>query len=350
MFLIRSVIIPPILFFQQLLPKLNIIAKFHNNIIMKKLFFIKNPELFQGEKYINTNKNYFEGWYFKNTINDNAISFIPGININDKEKKAFVQVITTDSSYFINYNIDDFEFNFSPFYIKVGNNFFSKNNIHIDINDYSQNLKICGNIKYSNIQNINTNFLNPNIMGPFSYVPFMECNHAILNMKSQANGLININKNELKFNDGIGYIEKDWGSSFPKSYIWCQGNNFQNSNASFMLSIADIPFKSFHFNGIICSLIINNNEFKFTTYNNAKLTKYDVNDNSLNITLRKSHYDLNIKSEYSNGLKLFAPVKGKMNKDIFESISTSIIVTLRKNGLVIFSDISKNCGLEVVRK
>ena len=34
---------------------------------MKKLLLIKNPKLFQGEKYINKNKNYFEGWYFKNT-------------------------------------------------------------------------------------------------------------------------------------------------------------------------------------------------------------------------------------------------------------------------------------------
>ena len=32
---------------------------------------------------------------------------------------------------------------------------------------------------------ININFLNPNIMGPFSYIPFMECNHAILSMRSK---------------------------------------------------------------------------------------------------------------------------------------------------------------------
>ena len=41
---------------------------------MKKLFLMQNPELFQGEKYIKTNKNYFEGWYFKNTNNENGIS------------------------------------------------------------------------------------------------------------------------------------------------------------------------------------------------------------------------------------------------------------------------------------
>ena len=50
---------------------------------MNRLFLMKNPDLFQGEKYLNTNKNYFEGWYFKNTNNIESISFIPGINIDE---------------------------------------------------------------------------------------------------------------------------------------------------------------------------------------------------------------------------------------------------------------------------
>ena len=140
---------------------------------MKKLFLMRNPELFQGEKHLNENKNYFEGWYFKNTNNDNGISFIPGININGEEKKAFIQVITNDYSYFVNYNIKDFEFSHKPFYIKIANNFFSKDSIYIDIKDDAQNLKIFGEIKYSDGKNIDTNFLNPNIMGQFSYIPVM---------------------------------------------------------------------------------------------------------------------------------------------------------------------------------
>lgn len=102
---------------------------------MNKLFLMKNPDLFQGKKYLNTNKNYFEGWYFKNTNNVEGISFIPGINIDDKDKKAFIQVITNNSSYFINYNIKDFKFNFEPFLIQIGNNTFSKDGIHIKIKD-----------------------------------------------------------------------------------------------------------------------------------------------------------------------------------------------------------------------
>lgn len=314
---------------------------------MNKLFLMKNPDLFQGEKYLTEYKDYFEGWYFKNTNKENGISFIPGINIEKSEPKAFIQVITNNTSYFVNYDIKEFEFNCEPFYIKIGNNSFSKEGIHIDIKDEGLNIK--GDIKYLNNKNINTNLMKPNIMGPFSYIPFMECNHAILSMQNNANGSININNYEMKFDNDMGYIEKDWGCSFPKTYIWCQGNNFQKSNASFMLSIADVPFKMFKFKGVICVLLLDDKEYKFTTYNNAKLAEYDINDNSLNITLKKGDYYLNVKSTFDKGQKLAAPVKGEMSKDIFESISSLITVTLRQGDKTIFSDTSTNCGLEIVK-
>ena len=293
---------------------------------MNKLLLIKNPELFQGKNYLNKKKNYFEGWYFKNTNLQRGISFIPGINIYDTGAKAFIQIITNNMSYFVHYNINDFQFYYNPFSIRIGNNSFSKESIDINIEDKFQNLKIYGNIKYSNSKNINTNIFAPNIMGPFSYIPFMECNHAILSMQNDINGYININDEIIQFNNNKGYIEKDWGCSFPKSYIWCQGNNFQKNNASFMFSVADIPFKLFTFKGFICSLLINKEEFKFTTYNNAKLIECDIKDNSFNITFKRNLYILNIKSKYKKGLKLSAPVKGKMAKDIFESISASVTV------------------------
>lgn len=314
---------------------------------MNKLYLIKNPDLFQGEKNLTKNKEYFEGWYFKNTNKENGISFIPGINIEKNKPKAFVQIITNDTSHFVNYNIDEFEFNHEPFIIKIGNNVFSKEGIHIDIK--TKGLDINGDIKYTNNKSINTNFMNPNIMGPFSYVPFMECNHAILSMQNNANGSIKINDYEMKFDNDMGYIEKDWGISFPKTYIWCQGNNFKKSNASFMLSIADVPFKMFKFRGVICVLVINDKEYKFTTYNNTRLVEYVINDNSLNITLKKGELQINLKSTFDKGQKLAAPVKGRMDKNIFERIDSTITVTLKQGDNIIFSDTSTNCGLEIVK-
>lgn len=306
---------------------------------------MQNPDVFQGSKKLNKGKNYFEGWYFKNTNKENGISFIPGINVENENKNAFVQVITNGTSHYVNYDIKDFEYNLNPFFIRIGNNFFSKDGIHINIKE--PNLNVYGEIEYSKSENINTNILNPNIMGPFSYVPFMECNHAILCMKNKATGYITLNSQDIKFKNDIGYIEKDWGCSFPKNYIWCQANNFNISNASFMLSIANIPFKFFEFRGLICVLKIDDKEYKFTTYNNAKILKYNV-DKSIDVVLRKGDYQINIKSKNDDGLKLSAPVKGKMQKDIFESISSKVTVTLKYKNNIIFSDISNNCGLEIV--
>ena len=102
---------------------------------MSKLYLMKNPDLFQGEKNLTKNKNYFEGWYFKNTNKEKGISFIPGINIEDKNSKAFIQVITNDTSYFVNYNNDDFKFSYKSFYIKIGNSFFSKDGLRVYIID-----------------------------------------------------------------------------------------------------------------------------------------------------------------------------------------------------------------------
>ena len=317
---------------------------------MRKLHLITDPCLFQGKKYLKMSKNYFEGWYFKTSNKTSSISFIPGVSISGDNKNAFIQVITDEKSYYVNYDINDFSFCDDPFLIKIGDNYFSDDIIHIDINDINQKLAIYGEIKYFDSINIKSSWRSPNIMGIFSYIPSMECNHAIISMRNKANGYICVNDQVFDFIDSIGYIEKDWGYSFPKNYVWCQANNFKDSDSSFMLAIADIPFKFFEFRGIICSLIVENKEFRFATYNLAKLLNFEINNNSLNITLKKGSYTVEIKSNPNLGCRLIAPVDGKMQKDIIESVLASTSLVLKKKKKIIFSDTSTNCGLEIVSK
>lgn len=315
---------------------------------MKSLFSIKHSEIFQGEKMLNSLNNYFEGWYFKISAACGNISFIPGINIENGYTNAFVQVITSENSYFINYSIDTFQFSHSPFNIKIGNNVFSMNSLHIDIHDSNQKIDITGDISLSNHCNLRPSTFSPYIMGPFSYLDFMECNHSVLSMKNTVAGKICINNNALAFENGIGYIEKDWGSSFPKSYVWLQGNNFKNTNASFFLSIANIPFKFMSFRGIICGLLIDNKEYKFTTYYGCKLLKYEVTKCTTNIVLKNRTYTIYIFAENKNEQKLSAPVNGNMKKTVFESLCSKIKIQLFKDNRIIFEYVSIDCGLEIV--
>ena len=92
---------------------------------------------------------------------------------------------------------------------------------------------ISGNLILSNHKKIKYD-----IMGPFYYIPFMECSHFIVSMSNTVNGAVNINGIKHVFSDGLGYIEGDRGCSFPRRYFWTQ---CLFDNNSVMLSIADIP-------------------------------------------------------------------------------------------------------------
>ena len=315
---------------------------------MKKIFLLKKPDTFLGEKNLQKNKPYFEGYYFKNTIDNYSIAFIPGICIDKDEKKAFIQVITKTKSYYINYDIDELEYRIEPFYIKIGNNIFTTKSIHIDIKNGKKHLKIYGDINYLEVCNINKSKLSPNIMGPFSYVPFMECNHAIICMKATTSGNLKLNSKTINFDNGMAYIEKDWGSSFPQKYLWCQANEFSTTNSSFMLSIASIPFKLFKFQGFICTLIANGKEYRFATYNYTKIIKYKITKNFVDVVLKKGKYLLYIQIKKEQINPLYAPIKGKMEKRIYESLNAITKIKLKYNNKVVFSDVSNNCGLEIV--
>lgn len=209
-------------------------------------------------------------------------------------------------------------------------------------------LNIEGNIHFSNRTSISNNFFAPNIMGPFSYFPSMECNHAVLSMKSNVSGSLHFNNNLINFDNGIAYIEKDWGTSFPKSYIWCQSNEFLAFPANFMLSIAKIPLGSFNFTGIISDISFENKEYKFATYYGAKLKKYNVSNDSISIEIQQGNKTLSVSSLSENSNFLFAPSKGKMKREILESISSKIDVQIKEKDKIIFSNSGFNSGLEIV--
>ena len=47
----------------------------------------------------------------------------------------------------------------------------------------------------------------------------MECYHGIISMNHDILGSLKYNDEDISFNKGKGYMEKDWGHSFPKLYL-----------------------------------------------------------------------------------------------------------------------------------
>lgn len=307
---------------------------------------IYHAYIFQGEKYLKNNEEYFEGWYFKNTNQEKTISFIPGISIHSEKKEAFVQIITKENSWYIPYDISEFSYTHEPFAIRIGDNYFSNEKIELAICHAEINLK--GTLYFQDQIDITHSLLSPNIMGIFSFIPKMECNHAIISMKHFINGRIAINREILNFENGIGYIEKDWGYSFPSNYVWGQANCFSNQTASLFFAIANIPFYHFHFKGLICNFILEGKEYRFATYNGGKVVKSNLNQDNISIVLKKQNLTLEIIGKSNQAKVLKAPQNGKMKNHIQESIQAEISVILKQGNDIIYQDKSNCAGLEIV--
>ena len=311
----------------------------------------KNRELYQRKFY---NKAYFEGWYYKQVTADekHTISFIPGVNFEKNGANSFIQIIHLNehdelNAFMIDYPIEAFTSCDAPFSVTVGKSVFSLNDISLDID--SDGIKVSGNIKLNDLTRIKTSSLNPNIMGWFSYIPFMECNHDIVSMHHELNGSLIVNGQVIDFTGGIGYIEKDWGRSFPSSYVWIESNHFDDSEAGLFCSVATIPFLAFSFEGFICNLIHKGIEYRFATYNGSKLVVNERSDNKVHLKFINNEYSLDIRGEVADTKKLLAPKMGSMNKTIKEGLSGKVEVLLKdKNDQTILESISQKCGMELV--
>ncbi len=283
-------------------------------------------------------KSFFEGWYFKHQKGDDTISFIPGINIDSKgNRSAFIQVITNRNSYNINYSFSKFIVYKDKLRIKIGDSIFSSKGIEIHIKD--EGLTIDGKIEYDLLTPVKYD-----IMGPFSFIPFMECSHSIISLYHKLRGNLIINGEDVSFNDGVGYIETDRGNSFPKTYLWTQCNDFKNEKISIMAAIADIPFMGINFKGCICVVYYKGREYRLSTYNGVKILKY----NCKSLMLKRGKYELQIKVTDGNPQKLLAPSSGNMCRTIHENAACSANYKFYIEDNLVFDIESDNCSFEYV--
>ena len=314
-----------------------------------------NALLFQG----NFNKKpYFEGWYYKQVSNNGKqiISLIPGISLSETDSHSFVQYILTihgkdnkkrTETGYISYPLSFFEYQQDPFQIKIGPNVFTESKAEVSLNN--EKITIEGTIRFGEFTPIKHTVLTPNIMGFFSYFPMMECFHGIVSMNHSLTGFLTINGEILDFSAGKGYIERDWGKSFPREYVWIQSNHFENNDTSLFFSEAHIPFMKTAFQGFICNLVVDKKEYRFATYHRDSCKLEKVNDQLVNITLENKIAKLRIEAEITNPGELIAPTVSGMQKMIKEELGGNVKLSLYvKKEKTLYQDETTSAGIEIV--
>jgi hypothetical protein len=183
-------------------------------------------------------------------------------------------------------------------------------------------------------------------MGPFSYVPFMECYHGIVSLRHDLTGVLDINGAPVSFDGGTGYAEKDWGRSFPSAWVWLQANLFP-LRASFLLSVADIPSFGRSFRGFFAVLYIENKLHLFATYNGARVERLIQAGGVIEAAVLGRDERLEVRAQPGPAGLLKAPKNGLMDILIEESNDAVLFVRLTdRKGKVLFEGESPCAGME----
>lgn len=311
-----------------------------------------NPAWYHGHQQ---RPPFFEGWYYKiiDASGQHRFAIIPGIFLSNKAH-AFVQVLDgrSGAAYYHEYKARCFWAARDRFETHIGANHFTQTLMTLYIERPTQTIE--GELRFQGITPWPVSLKTPGVMGWYAWVPTMECYHGVLSLDHRIEGRLTVDGEDIDFSGGRGYIEKDWGRSFPSAWVWLQSNHFETPGISLTGSIAIVPWRHTAFRGFSVGLWYEGQLYRFATYTGATTVRLHVTDDTVEWVLRDQKHQLHILAH--RGLKdefglLKAPNIVEMGKRVAETLTAVLHVRLtdisRGREQVIFAGDGYYAGLEV---
>ncbi|MBN2464266.1 hypothetical protein JXD38_01395 [candidate division WOR-3 bacterium] len=308
------------------------------------------PAMYHG---FGKRRRFFEGWYFKcvSPAGDAVYAVIPGISLGaGGESHAFIQILDglKRTSSYHRYELSEFVAARDRFDVRIGASRFSLDRINIDI---ATDVPIKGELRFRDVHPWPVSPLSPGIMGWYALVPAMECYHGVLSFNHRIEGRLAVAGQSIDFTEGKGYIEKDWGRSFPKAWVWTQSNHFNEPDACLTASLARIPWLGSSFTGHIIGLWLRGRLYRFATYTGARVSRLEISPDTVILMVEDRRYALEIRCRRQEGGVLAAPREGAMTGRIVEAMTATMEVCLSakvRGGLTqLFADTGRLAALEV---
>ena len=245
----------------------------------------------------------FYGWYLKCQSHEHTLAVIPAVHRSGRKRTCSIQIITDDNAWTASFPAGAYQRKGNN--IAIGRSRFGKLGIRLAIHTPELNVK--GQLRFGPLSP-----LKYGIMGPFSFLPFLECRHSVYSMMHSVSGTVYINQQKYSFQNAMGYWEGDKGRSFPREYIWTQ---CCFAGGSLMLSVADIPIAGYHFTGVICVVLWKDREYRLATYLGARAVL--VKNGIVRVVQGDMKLEARLLERADRPLK--APTMGNMVRVIHES-------------------------------
>lgn len=308
-----------------------------------------HPDRYHGHPGL---KDFFEGWYFKlvDPTGQHVFAFIPGIFLGKKAEysHSFLQVLDGRTCRYLYQQDRPETFRFeNPFSIKVGENRFSFEGVHLDL--HSPEISVEGDLSFRDVARWPDSPCSPGSMGWYNFVPGMQCYSQVCAMDLEIAGVFRVDGQKIDFTGGRGYIEKNWGKAFPHSWVWIQSNSFGTERVSLSVSLGEVPFWPKTFRGFLIGLLVNERFFRWTTMNHSRLSlTSEGSDVILEATNRHHRLRLRTRTDQEKFILCQGPRDGEMIPLVRENLQGVVELELsdRKSGKILFAGEGQATGIE----
>lgn len=292
-----------------------------------------HPERYHGH---GRRPPFFEGWYFKliDRSTQHRYAVIPGIFLSHDPamQHAFIQVLdgVTGQTSYHRYPADQFWAAQDDFDVRIGSNRFTLQEMALQLDAHEQAMS--GIVRFAGLAPWPVTLTAPGIMGWYAWVPLMECYHGVLSLDHELQGEITVNGQAVDLTGGRGYIEKDWGPSFPAAWVWFQTNHFGYPGTSITASIAVIPWLGSAFRGFIIGLWHEGVLHRFASYTGARVESLAVEEHQVHWVVRSRQRRLEMLAQRTQAGLLKGPSKSDMGVRVPETLQASVAVRLSTLG------------------
>lgn len=317
---------------------------------------IKNtwrPENFHYHHRLGRVSDHFEGWYFK-LVDPGGVqpyAIIPGVFLG-QDRHAFIQVLDgrAGTSGYHRFDVGEFSASRDVFDVRIGPNRFHAGGVELDLDrtDAAGEQRVQASIEVGTWSRWPVTLFSPGVMGPYTFIPFMQCNHGILSMDHGLKGFMNVDGRETRYDGGRGYLEKDWGKGFPEGYVWTQSNHFERPGICVTASVATIPWVTGEFRGFLVGFLLDGVLHRFTTYNGGAIEALTVSETHMHLTIRNRTHRLEVDSRKGEGALLMAPYERQMLERVAETMMSTIRLRFSTiAGEEVYSGTGENACLEI---
>ena len=170
-------------------------------------------------------------------------------------------------------------------------------------------------------------------MGYAYYVPTLPCFHSVMNVSHHVTGEIQTPRQQYLLEHELGYMEKNWGTSFPKRYCWLQAVDPFDSQTSLLFSQAEIDWIGRTFLRHVGHLRFDGKHIDLRELRKCTISNSILDETNHCIQLSGNNIKLDIHISFQEKVIFKGPANGNMSRDITHHTDALIHVKLYQHGL-----------------